>query len=432
MTGSSPILRTIAPDQVPPPKRGVALASEALDAARRVIDDVQSRGWTAVVEWSRRLGDVAEGAEPRLYDRAALRRSLDQIDSGDHAVLERAAARIEAFARAQRDGIREITCPIPGGEAGHWLAPVASAGCYAPGGRFPLPSSVLMTATAARVAGVERVVVASPKPTPHTLAAAAVAGADLLVAFGGAQAIAAMALGAGDVPACDVIVGPGNRYVTAAKQLLAGVVGIDMLAGPSEVLVIADDSADARLIAADLLAQAEHDPDARAVVVTTSPALIDAVNGQLAVQLADLPTAPIARHALADNSFAVACDTIDRAIEVASIVAPEHLEVMTRDASEVARRVRHFGAAFVGPWSAEVLGDYGAGPNHVLPTAAAARFSAGLSVLTFLRPRTWMRVDDPRAAGGLYADASHFARLEGLEAHARAAEARHPPDARKS
>jgi phosphoribosyl-ATP pyrophosphohydrolase/phosphoribosyl-AMP cyclohydrolase/histidinol dehydrogenase len=420
----TPILRTILPHQAPPPRRGIALGGEAIDVARRIIDDVQARGFEAVVEWSRRLGDVPPGQAPTTYDRAALRTELDRVDAGDRAVMERTAGRIVSFARSQRDGIREITHSIPGGEAGHWLAPVESAGCYAPGGRFPLPSSVLMTVIAARVAGVETVVVASPKPTAHTLAAAAIAEADLLIPIGGAQAIAAMALGAGDVPRCDVIVGPGNRYVTAAKQLLAGVVGIDMLAGPSEVLIVADETADARLVAADLLAQAEHDPDARAILVSTSLSLIEAVNAELSRQLTDLPTAAIASAALIDNSFAVACERIEHAIEVASTMAPEHLEVMTRDAANVARRIRHFGAVFIGCSSAEVLGDYGAGPNHVLPTAGAARFSTGLSVFTFLRPRTWMRIDDSKVAGSMYTDAAAFARLEGLEAHARAAEAR--------
>jgi phosphoribosyl-ATP pyrophosphohydrolase/phosphoribosyl-AMP cyclohydrolase/histidinol dehydrogenase len=275
----------------------------------------------------------------------------------------------------------------------------------------------------ARVAGVERVTVASPKPTPHTLAAADVAGADSVVSIGGAQAVAALALGAGPITPCDIVAGPGNRFVTAAKQLLFGKVGIDMLAGPSEVLVIADDSAEASLIAADLLAQAEHDTDARAILVTTSAKLIQKVNIELEAQLRDLPTADIARRAL-ENSFAVACGSGEECISVASRIAPEHLEVMTDDAEQVARRVKHFGAAFIGPRSAEVFGDYGAGPNHVLPTAGTARFSAGLSVFTFLRARAWLKLEEPSQP--LLAQTARFARLEGLEAHARAAEARKP------
>ena len=415
----SEILRTIRPAQLPSARIAPA-DDDALDAARRIIDDIGARGWPAVIEWSQKLGD----GEPRWHGPGVLRSARNSLPESDLDVLESAASRIRDFAAAQRACIREMEVEIPGGKAGHWLAPVESVGCYAPGGRFPLPSSVLMTVIPARVAGVSHVIVASPKPTAHTLAAAAIAGADGLLACGGAQAIAAMALGTGEQRRCDMIVGPGNRYVTAAKQLLAGTVGIDMLAGPSEVLVLADETADARLVAADLLAQAEHDADARAILVTTSAALIRDVNEELVVQLANLSTPATAREALA-HSFAVQCANIDECIEVASRVAPEHLEVMTRDdPSSVARRVRSFGAAFLGPWSAEVLGDYGAGRNHVLPTRGCARFSSGLSVFTFLRARTWMRIDNRAGAGALYHQTASFARIEGLEAHARAAEIR--------
>jgi phosphoribosyl-ATP pyrophosphohydrolase/phosphoribosyl-AMP cyclohydrolase/histidinol dehydrogenase len=411
--------RTILPAELAA-SRQAGIDGEAIDTARRIIDDVRTRGWPAVVEWSLKLDE----AGPHSHAPAELRDALDRLPQSDREMLESAAARIREFAAAQRACVHELEIKIHGGGAGHWLAPVDSVGCYAPGGRFPLPSSVLMTVIPARVAGVSSVIVASPKPTAHALAAAAIAGADRLLACGGAQAIAAMALGAGEAPACDMIVGPGNRYVTAAKQLLVGTVGIDMLAGPSEVLVIADESADARLVAADLLAQAEHDTDARAILVTTSAALIERVNMELDVQLADLPTTATAREALT-QSCAVRCEGKDQCIEVASRIAPEHLEVMTRDdPSAIARRVRSFGAAFLGPFSAEVLGDYGAGPNHVLPTGGCARFSSGLSVFTFLRARTWMRIDDRAGARDLFEQAASFARIEGLEAHARAAEIR--------
>jgi phosphoribosyl-ATP pyrophosphohydrolase/phosphoribosyl-AMP cyclohydrolase/histidinol dehydrogenase len=413
------ILRTILPAELAA-SRQAGIDGEAIDTARRIIEDVRTRGWSAVVEWSLKLDE----AGPHWHGPAELRDALDRLPQSDREMLESSSARIRDFAAAQRACVHELEIKIQGGGAGHWLAPVDSVGCYAPGGRFPLPSSVLMTVIPARVAGVSSVIVASPKPTAHTLAAAAIAGADRLLACGGAQAIAAMALGAGEAPACDMIVGPGNRYVTAAKQLLVGTVGIDMLAGPSEVLVIADESADARLVAADLLAQAEHDTDARAILVTTSAALIERVNMELDVQLADLPTTATAREALT-QSFAVRCEGKDQCIEVASRIAPEHLEVMTRDdPSAIARRVRSFGAAFLGPFSAEVLGDYGAGPNHVLPTGGCARFSSGLSVFTFLRARTWMRIDDRAGARDLFEQAASFARIEGLEAHARAAEIR--------
>jgi histidinol dehydrogenase len=333
------------------------------------------------------------------------------------------AERIAGFARAQRDALREVDVAVPGGRAGHRVTPVARAGCYAPGGRYPLPSSVLMTAVTARVAGVREVWVASPGPDEVTLAAAEVAGADAVLAVGGAQAIAALAFGAGSVPACDVVVGPGNRWVTAAKQLVAGYVGIDLLAGPSELVVLADGTADAATVAADLLAQAEHDPDALPVLVTTEAALADAVDEELRRQLEDLPTREVATTAL-ENGFAVLAPSLEAAAEVCDRLAPEHLQVLTANADRVARRLGSWGGLFVGESSAEVMGDYGVGPNHTLPTGGVARYRGGLSVLDFLRVGTWLRLEPGEASRELARDAAALARLEGLEGHARAAERR--------
>jgi phosphoribosyl-ATP pyrophosphohydrolase/phosphoribosyl-AMP cyclohydrolase/histidinol dehydrogenase len=257
------------------------------------------------------------------------------------------------------------------------------------------------------------------------LAAAALADVDGVLIAGGAHAIAALAFGAGPVPPADVVVGPGNVYVTAAKQLLAGRIGIDMLAGPSELVVLADASADPGLVAADLIAQAEHDDLAVPVLVTTSAALVDDVTRELARQLEDLPTAETARAALA-NGAAVLCESIADACAAVDLIAPEHLELLVENADEARRRIRHWGAAFVGPGAGEVLGDYGAGPNHTLPTTRAARFTGGLSVFTFLRVRSWMSIDDAAAAAVLAEDAEWFARIEGLEGHARAAHRRIP------
>jgi phosphoribosyl-ATP pyrophosphohydrolase/phosphoribosyl-AMP cyclohydrolase/histidinol dehydrogenase len=282
-----------------------------------------------------------------------------------------------------------------------------------------------MTAVTARAAGVETVWVASPRPAPVTLAAAWVAGADAVLAVGGAQAIAALAYGAGVVPRCDVVVGPGNRWVTAGKQLVAGQVGIDMLAGPSELVVLADASADARLVAADLLAQAEHDPDAVPALVTTDAALGERVAAEVQRQLAALPEPNRATAAAAcGNGFIAIAKDLDEAVAACDRLAPEHLEVMVAEPWAVAPRLMHHGALFVGAGAAEVLGDYGAGPNHVLPTGGTARHVGGLSVLTFLRVRTWLELTDADAARGLADDSAQLARLEGLEAHARAAEAR--------
>lgn len=415
------LLRLAAPSDLPTLRRS-AIDRATLAAASVIVEDVRARGPAAVRFHAERLGDLAPSAAI-VIERAELGRALDALDRDDRAVLERAASRIRAFAEAQRACLHELAMPVPGGHAGHAVAPVERAGCYAPGGRFPLPSSVLMTAITARAAGVQTVYVASPRPALATLAAAAIAGADALLAVGGAQAIAALAWGCDPLPPCDAVVGPGNRWVTAAKQLVAGHVSIDMLAGPSELLVLADDTADPRTVAADLLAQAEHDTDACAVLVSTSRDLIEQVEAELGSQLATLPTAPTARAALA-NGYAVLARDIDEAIALADRFAPEHLEVLTRDAEAVAKRCAHYGGIFVGPGAAEVVGDYGVGPNHTLPTGGAARSSAGLSVLHFLRTRTWLAMSDRAAATDLYRDTARLARIEGLEAHARAAEAR--------
>lgn len=411
-------LRRIEASQLPDARRD-AVDADTLAAAAVIVNDVREGGEAAVREHAERLGDIEAGAS-LVMGPEALKRAVDGLGAGDVALLERTAQRIRAFAEAQRRSLVEARVAIEGGAAGQTIAPVDRAGCYAPGGRFPLPSSVLMTAVTARAAGVGEVWVASPRPAPITLAAAAVAGADGLVAVGGAQAIAALAYGAGPVPAVDVIVGPGNRWVTAAKQLVVGRVGIDMLAGPSELLVLADDTADPGVVAADLLAQAEHDVDACPMLVTTSETLAQRVDEALARQLEQLPTAPTARAALAEG-FVVVCASWDEAISVSDRIAPEHLEVMSRDPEQDARRLRHYGALFLGTGAAEVMGDYGAGPNHVLPTGSSARFTGGLSVFDFLRIRTWMRIDRAQDAQALVDDAVALARHEGLEAHARSA-----------
>jgi phosphoribosyl-ATP pyrophosphohydrolase/phosphoribosyl-AMP cyclohydrolase/histidinol dehydrogenase len=415
------VLRRVAAAEVRAIRRhGVDAAT--LAAAAPIVEDVHARGEAALREHAERLGDLKPGA-PLLIDRGALASAFAALAPAQQDLLERTADRIRAFAAAQRGALGPLAVSLPGGRAGHEIAPVERAGCYAPGGRFPLPSSVLMTAVTAAAAGVERVIVASPRPAPATLAAAHVAGAEALLAAGGAQAIAALAYGAGPVPACDVIVGPGNRWVTAAKKLVAGQVSIDMLAGPSELVVLADETADASVVAADLLAQAEHDPDAMPVLVTPSPALADAVDAQLARQLETLPTAPTARAAL-KNGFAAIARDLAEAAAASNAVAPEHLEVMVADEDAVRPLLTHYGALFLGAASGEVLGDYGAGPNHVLPTGGTARFSAGLSVLHFLRVRTWLELEDGRSARQIVDDAVELARMEGLEAHARAAERR--------
>lgn len=392
---------------------------QTLAQASAIIEEIETDGEPALRRLAEKFGDRKPG-EPLILSRSALQAALAEISQEQRNLLERTADRIRTFAEAQRNAITDISIPIPGGRAGHRVIPVATAGCYAPGGRFPLPSSVLMTAVTARTAGVPQVWLASPKPTAITLAAGAVADTDGLLGVGGAHAIAAMALGVGGVPSCDVVVGPGNRWVTAAKQILSGRVGIDMLAGPSELVVLADESSNPDIIAADLLAQAEHDPDAVPILICVSDRLIREVEKSLMSQLAVLPSRPIAEAALG-NGCAVSARNLDQAISLCEHLAPEHLQIVTENAAAVSERMSRFGALFIGELSAEVFGDYGAGPNHTLPTGGAARHSGGLSVFDFLSVRTWVHLQEKDQSRSLASDAAALARLEGLEAHARAA-----------
>ncbi|MFT5783025.1 MAG: histidinol dehydrogenase [Candidatus Krumholzibacteriia bacterium] len=401
---------------------GRTIDQETLATAGNIIATVRRQGRAGLLALGREYSDLGPRGQ-LVYTNKELKAARDRLPADQRQLLERTAQRIASFAEAQRACLSDLSIEIQGGRAGCRYMPVNRAGCYAPGGRYPLPSSVLMTAVTAKAAGVAEVWVASPRPGDITLAAAAIGQADSLVAAGGAQAIAAMAYGVEGVPACDVIVGPGNKYVTAAKQLVTGQVGIDMLAGPSELVIVADDSADPAMVAADLLAQAEHDPDAVPVLVALASSLVAAVKAELELQMLDLPTANIAALALQNGGAIVVAD-IKQAIEFCDDLAPEHLELMVSNPDQVAKKFQKFGAMFLGSNSAEVLGDYGAGPNHVLPTGGTARFTGPLSVQNFLVGRTWLQMDPGRAADAVISDSIALARLEGLEAHARSAQRR--------
>ncbi|MCY3600934.1 MAG: histidinol dehydrogenase [Gemmatimonadetes bacterium] len=403
--------------------RRPALDPAALEVARTILNDVERRGEPALREHAERLGDLEPG-DDLLLDRSALKRATAALQADDRELLCRVADRIRTFAEAQRASATDLDTPVAGGRGGHRLVPVGAAGCYAPGGRFPLPSSVLMTAIPARVAGVGGVWAASPRPTAAVQAAAFIAGADGLLAIGGAQAIGALAFGVGGVSRCEKIVGPGNRFVTAAKRLLYGRVGLDTIAGPSELLVVASPDAAPSRVAADLLAQAEHDPDAVPLLCAFDEATVDAVREAAERQLAALPTAPIARQALAAGGALLAASP-DEAAAICDAVAPEHLHLHGELAESLAPRVHRYGSLFLGAATPEAAGDYGAGPNHTLPTSGAAAFDAGLSVFSFLRRPTWLSLSaEDDAYEELLRDTAALARLEGLEAHARSAERR--------
>nr|CCA25370.1 histidinol dehydrogenase putative [Albugo laibachii Nc14] len=421
---SKRMLRQVEPKKV----SGIAgnpVDADALIQARGIVEDVEKNGLSALYAHAIRLGDLNtsdNASPPIILTPKDMENAFEKLSVEEQSLLQRTASRIETFAKLQRNSIHSFEHSIDGGIIAQDIAPMCTAGCYAPGGRYPLPSSVLMTAITARAAGVQTVIVASPRPTLCTLAAAHVAKADSFLIIGGAQAIAAMAYGVG-VPACDIIVGPGNKWVTAAKSLVNGKCAIDMLAGPSECLVLADETANAQIIASDLLAQAEHDTVAVPILVSTSQKLIDQVNCALIGQLETLSTRNIANESIR-SGFAVKCAEMKSAIAIANELAPEHLEVCTENAMDVAKQMQHYGAMFIGTLAAEVFGDYGAGPNHVLPTGRTAKHTGGLSVHTFLRIRTWMRIDDVSEAQPMIRDAVQLARMEGLEGHARSAEMR--------
>ncbi len=390
-----------------------------LSEVRKIIEDVKLNGYSAVLAYTKKFSEIKD--DKIYYSREELKNSFAALEKNKQGLLQRVAKRIENFAQAQKDCLKDLEIKTADSNLGHKIIPVDSVCCYAPGGRYPLPSSVLMTALVAKVAGVKRVVVTSPKASLETLAAAYLAGADCFYNLGGAQAIAAFAYGAGTIESCSMIVGPGNKWVTAAKQLVSAVVGIDLLAGPSELLVIADKSARADWIAADLLAQAEHDSDARAMLISLDEDLIKDVEKELQEQLLTLSTAAVAKQSLLENGFAVVLKSLEEAIELSNKIAPEHLQLMLEDAEIKFAEFTNYGSVFLGNYSAEVFGDYGIGPNHVLPTAGSAKFASGLSVFNFLKARTFICNKDTLNTKGVLTDTAEFAEIENLEGHKKAA-----------
>jgi histidinol dehydrogenase len=394
-------------------------------AVATALADVRARGDAALREMAARFDGV------RLDELEVPRRAWGEasasLDPRVRSALERAATNIRSFHESQLPS--DVTLEVePGVRITRTWAPLGRVGVYAPGGRAAYPSSVLMGVVPAKAAGVGEVIVCSPPgpsglPPREVLAACLIGGADRLFALGGAGAIAALAFGTESVPAADAVVGPGNRWVTEAKRQVAGNVMIDSPAGPSEVLVLGDASADARLVALEMMAQAEHDPDAACVLVTTSAALAAATESELASQLSFAPRADICRQAFAASGAILVADSLDESMEFATRYAPEHLSVMTEAAISVARQVRTAGTTFVGAAASVAFGDYMTGANHVLPTAGRARSFSGLSTLNYLRSFTIQELS-PAGAGAMAMDVAVLADAEGLPAHAAAARAR--------
>ena len=356
-------------------------------AAGRIVDDVRDRGDAALLDYTRRFDQVAAASVAALEIPAAdLASALAALPREDRAALEAAAARIRSFHERQRGESWTFT-EADGSVLGQRVTALDRVGVYVPGGKAAYPSSVLMSAVPAHVAGVDEIVMVVPTPRGErsqlVLAAAGLAGVTRVFAIGGAQAVAALAYGTATIPAVDKIVGPGNAYVAAAKRQVFGVVGIDMIAGPSEVLVICDGATNPDWIALDLFAQAEHDELARAVLLTPDPDFIDAVRASIDRLLPTMPRQEIIAASLANHGALIRVRDLAEACELANRIAPEHLEISTADPERWAARVRHAGAIFLGPHASEALGDYCAGPNHVLPTARTARFSSPLGVYDF-------------------------------------------------
>jgi histidinol dehydrogenase len=403
------------------------------DAVERVVDeiiaDVRARGDAAVLAYTQKFDGAALDSltvEPDEIDAA-----LKSVDGALMDAIGEAAANIRAYhERQRREGFRIASEGILIGQR---VLPLKRVGVYVPGGTASYPSTVLMDVIPASVAGVSEICMATPPGAdgavaPAILAAARLAGVTKIYKMGGAQAVAALAYGTESVPAVDKIVGPGNAYVATAKRRVFGVVGIDMIAGPSEILIIADETADARYVAADMLSQAEHDPLAAAILVTTSRALAEAVDGELERQLVALPRGEIARASLAANGRIFVAPTLDAAAALSDEIAPEHLELCVKEPLAWLNRVSNAGSVFLGHYAPEALGDYWAGPNHTLPTGGTARFSSPLGVDDFVRRSSYIQYS-AEALGSVHEKIERFALAEGLSAHARAVAIRFEGDA---
>jgi histidinol dehydrogenase len=395
------------------------------ETVRAIIAEVREKGDQALIRYTRELDGVEISLKEMELPREAWARAKKGISKDDLRSLERAAEQIESFHRHQLrtswfDSVEGIV-------RGQLVRPLARAGVYVPGGKATYPSSLLMNCIPAKVAGVGEVVVMTPPSRegvdPVILAAAELAGADRLLMVGGAQAIAALAYGTGMVPQADIIVGPGNAYVTAAKRLLYGIVMVDLVAGPSEILVLADGSTPARFTAADLLSQAEHDELAWPILVGTSREFAQEVEEEVGKLLKTLPRQEIIRACLERHGLIIIVKDVREGMGIANRIAPEHLELALQDPWGWLGEVENAGAVFLGSYTPEAVGDYMGGPNHVLPTAGTARFSSPLGVENFVK-RTNILSFSRQALAGVQGDVARLARLEGLEAHARAVEVR--------
>ena len=410
--------------------RGIDFRKADVQAVTRILNDVKRNGDSALIRYCQAFDAPPMTIETLAVTPEEMAAARTKVDRAFMQALNRAAAQIDAFHRQQLPK-SWIDTRRPGTFLGQMVNPVDAAGVYVPGGKggdTPLVSSVLMGAIPAKIAGVPKVVMVTPpmpsgEVAPHLLVAAKKVGVDAVYKVGSAWAIGALAYGTETVPKVNVIVGPGNIFVTLAKKIVAGTVGIDMIAGPSEILVIADGTADPEFVAADLLSQAEHDPLASAILVTDSAELAQSVKAAVEIQLEALSRADIARKSLSAFGVIMVVENLDVAIELANHIAPEHLELQVAEPMDVVPKIRNAGAIFLGPYTPEPVGDYMAGPNHVLPTAGTARFSSALSVDHFMKKTSLIRYS-PTAFRKEARDIICLATVEGLGAHANAIQVR--------
>ena len=406
--------------------RGEMVPEGVMETVFEIVGDVRRRGDEAVAEYTLRFDGLDLTSAGMELDLDELDRALEEIPADDREIIEAAAGSIREFHQRQLDESWTYE-PSPGIKLGQKVTPIERVGLYVPGGTAAYPSSVLMNAIPARVAGVDQLIMVVPAPGGEVnrtvLAAAAVAGVDRVFTIGGAQAVAALAYGTRTVPRVDKIVGPGNIYVAMAKKVVFGDVDIDMIAGPSEILVLADSSADPVFAAADLLSQAEHDPLAYPILVTDDEEILNRTAEETRRQIELLPRQDIARQSLDSRGHLILTDNMEQAISVVNRIAVEHLELMVADPEKTLDSITNAGAIFLGMYTAEALGDYMAGPNHVLPTGGTARFFSPLGVYDFIKRSSviWYDREALLESAGMVA---RFARLEGLEAHARAVDLR--------
>ncbi len=393
-------------------------------SVQAIIEDVRKRGDEALLEYTRRFDQPdCPSASVLEIPRPALQDAFESLNKSERHALHFAHERIRAFAEREKPRDWQLDDSF-GNMLGQRYTPIERAGLYVPGGKAAYPSSVLMNAIPARVAGVDEIIMVSPTSTgqinPYVLAAAHIAGVDQTFRIGGAQAVAALAYGTQIVPRVDKIVGPGNIFVATAKKLVFGQVGIDMIAGPSEVLIIADDSADPDWLAMDLFAQAEHDENAQAILITTNPDILDRVQQSINRLLPKQPRRPIIAASLQQRGLFIVAKSLQECAEIANVIAPEHLELAVDNPQSLLPVIRHAGAIFIGHYSAEAFGDYCAGPNHVLPTAGTARFASPLGVGDFMKRSSLIHCH-PQGVQPLIEPTGHLARAEGLFGHAESA-----------